>query len=880
MSCPVCGNTNLTGNTEFCPVCGTRNPEYRAPQQPVQPQYQQPQMNQQYGGQPQYQQPYNQAPQQQFQQQQNRQQYQQQQYQQAPPQMQPQYQQAPPQMQPQYQQQPPQQPPKKSNTGVIIGVIAAAVILVVGTILFFALRGGDDKLTPPTAKPTEASTEVAGGTDADTTEATTEEASVEATTEDVQINVSVEDVAYLQRPSIINDNMDFTYEDQAPSVPAQTVAPDLSDLDNHDFVDYYPDEAKQKLAENQFLVMEGSKEFFEVYESNRYDYRPNFVTVDSIMHTYHLYFAHVLKNTEKNYLTADLAKLGELMQEKTAAQLETLKGTEWETAAKINLAYFAIGNHLMNPDSQIPAEVKDTVQAELDLIEAAENVTPSPLFDDPENMEDYTQYIPRGYYDTDENLQRYFKAMMWYGRRNFARAKEDQLRSAFLMTIALDNDTLPLWEEIYTVTSFFAGASDDPGFFEYKPIIDVAYGPNVTVDKLAGNTASWEAFYNLTGQIAPPKINSVVILQTDTDEEAEAKIIGYRFMGQRFSIDETIFQNLCFRNTKENSAGDNRMLPDALDVPAAFGSDTALSILEDRGATDYKNYSENMDKMRSMVKESTDAEWNASLYSSWLNTLRPTLEVRGEGYPTYMQSEEWRKKNLTTFLGSYTELKHDTILYSKQMMAEMGGDVPPVRDDRGYVEAEPEVYARLTALVNATSKGLDSYGVLSDEDRENLALLAQITGQLQTISEKELRDELPTEAEFDFIKSYGGQLEHFWQEVNKDDAENEYFTTGEFPAAIVADVATDPNGYCLELGTGRVGTIEVIVTVDGVKKIAYGSVYSFYQFEQPISERLTDSQWRQKLGMELNDDGTYNFDRSTMPKQEDWSSSYRYEWEY
>ena len=116
--------------------------------------------------------------------------------------------------------------------------------------------------------------------------------------------------------------------------------------------------------------------------------------------------------------------------------------------------------------------------------------------------------------------------------------------------------------------------------------------------------------------------------------------------------------------------------------------------------------------------------------------------------------------------------------------------------------------------------------------------------------------------------------------INKDDAENEYFTTGEFPAAIVADVATDPNGYCLELGTGRVGTIEVIVTVDGVKKIAYGSVYSFYQFEQPISERLTDSQWRQKLGMELNDDGTYNFDRSTMPKQEDWSSSYRYEWEY
>ena len=300
----------------------------------------------------------------------------------------------------------------------------------------------------------------------------------------------------------------------------------------------------------------------------------------------------------------------------------------------------------------------------------------------------------------------------------------------------------------------------------------------------------------------------------------------------------------------------------------------------EKGATDYKNYNENMDKLRTMVNEADEEEWNASLYSSWLNTLRPTLKVRGEGYPTYMQSEEWRKKNLTSFLGSYTELKHDTILYSKQMMAEMGGDEPPVRDDRGYVEAEPEVYARLTALVNATSKGLEGYGVLSAEDKANLELLAQITGQLQTISEKELRNELPTEEEFDFIKSYGGQLEHFWQEVNKDDAENEYFTTEEFPAAIVADVATDPNGTCLELGTGRVGTIQVIITVDGVKKVAYGSVYSFYQFEQPISERLTDSKWRQMLGIELDENGAYNYDRESQPKQEDWSESYRYEWEY
>ena len=31
-----------------------------------------------------------------------------------------------------------------------------------------------------------------------------------------------------------------------------------------------------------------------------------------------------------------------------------------------------------------------------------------------------------------------------------------------------------------------------------------------------------------------------------------------------------------------------------------------------------------------------------------------------------------------------------------------------------------------------------------------------------TIAEKELRGELPTDEEFELIRSYGGQLEHFW----------------------------------------------------------------------------------------------------------------------
>ena len=110
------------------------------------------------------------------------------------------------------------------------------------------------------------------------------------------------------------------------------------------------------------------------------------------------------------------------------------------------------------------------------------------------------------------------------------------------------------------------------------------------------------------------------------------------------------------------------MLPDVLDVPAALGSDASLSILKERGVEDYEGYTENMEKLREGLAADNDELWAASLYAGWLHTLRPLLVPKGEGYPVFMQNDAWTKKNLECFAGSFAELKHDTILYSKQVI--------------------------------------------------------------------------------------------------------------------------------------------------------------------------------------------------------------------
>lgn len=666
--------------------------------------------------------------------------------------------------------------------------------------------------------------------------------------------------------------------DYVPSVESYQVEADLSNVENADRF-YLQDHMVKKLVENNFVVCDGTwSEFFDLYEQNRYLQVPVFVTTDSMMHTYHLYFALLQKNTESNYLTDLTGKFSSRMYEDSLAQYQELAGTEWEDAALKNVAFFAVGAELMGQEvADLPTGAKTIASQEQQLILDARSVEESPLTGD---LEDYSQYKPRGYYEGNEELEQYFRAMMWYGRRNFAQTNETQNREALLMTLALqeDSEAQEAWNAVYSITSFFAGASDDAGYQEYAPIIEEVYGKDVTLEKLVGDDKSFEKYVKLIQTLDPPAINSEVFADDEGETDKTQLAKGFRFMGQRFSLDEAVFTQLCYSKVKENPEGEKRMLPDALDVPAAMGSDKAVELLQENGAFTYAGYEENLEKVQTKIREKPDSFWNASLYANWLYTLNPLLEERGEGYPSFMTNEEWQKKNLEGFLGSWTELKHDTVLYSKQFVAEMGGGDEEV-DDRGYVEPMPELYHRLSVLTQKTAYGLEKFGVINDTDKENLARLEELADQLTTISIKELTNEPLTEAEFELIRSYGGNLEHFWAEAVKEQSESESRPySSEFPAALVVDVATDPNGTVLEEAIGGISEIYVVVPVDGKLRIAKGGVFTYYQFEQPLSDRMTDSQWRQKLGLELTDDMQYIRDDSL--EQPQWTQSYRSKWQY
>ena len=609
------------------------------------------------------------------------------------------------------------------------------------------------------------------------------------------------------------------------------------------------------------------QEFYQAYESIRYDSTPVFITTDSIFHVYHLIFDKMLRDLERNAFIDILNELTGAMLEESLNQYSVLKGTAMETAAGRNVAFFAVPATLLNLDVELPAELKKLVDAEVGLINGGGGVFPSPIWDtggqanDDVLIEDYSQYIPRGHYTRDEALQTYFKAMMWYGRMTFRLKDPIETQRALLVVQALRNaqttsgrSALELWQKIYDPTVFIVGKADDLSIYEYGKLSDSVYGESPDLESFADPQLA-SVFKEAAKQLPPPQVNSMwVYIWQDRDEATQ----GFRFMGQRFTLDAYVFGELMWR--KVGTLENPRDLPKSLDFLAAQGSEEAYSILKNMGETAYANYDSQLKKVKKEVSGFGLDSWTQNLYWSWLYALQPIFVPKGDQYPAFMRTQAWLRKDIQTALSSWTELKHDTILYAKQVMAEMGGG-PQEQPPRGYVEPNPEAYARLLALAEMTREGLENRAILDDVTRGNLDNLIEELEFLLEIAQKELRGETLTDEQYWRIQYYGGWLESMT--IAAADPADAYEGRGyleDQKSAVIADVATGV-GRVLEEGVGYPTSIFVVLP-DAPYQVAVGAVYTYYEFTVEPQNRMTDEEWRTML------------ESGNAPAAPEWTSSF------
>jgi len=623
---------------------------------------------------------------------------------------------------------------------------------------------------------------------------------------------------------------------------------------------------EQKLTEQGFVAVPSNyDQIYSIYEDNTENARPNFVTTDSVLHTYHILYDYTLRNLEINKFIPDLKNLNKVLLQNALSQYASISDPSLKSAAKKNVAYFTVASKLLEPETAIPTDVKDLVEQELSLIDNHIGFQDSPIFG---YKEDYSQYVPRGHYTRNEDFKKYFKTMMWYGRMMFRieppNDKEkgrEETKQALLISLILSQskvnqeEALTVWDRIYQPTVFFVGKADDLSVYDYLKVAKKIFGETLKINILSDD-AKIDLFITEVKTLPAPKISSSFVL----DVEDPTKVTkAFRFMGQRFIPDSYIFQQLVFDNVLNYKGGDSlpftaaqtqrgivRVFPRGLDVAAVLGSQRAKEILDKERDSSYEKYEEQFGKLKTEFSSLPQEQWSENLYWNWLYALLPTLTIKGSGYPIFMQQASWLDKDLNSFLGSWAELRHDTILYAKQSYTAIATSIRevPKPEDRGYVEPNAEVYARLASLAKFMREGLESRNLLVDEYKNKLTRMEEVLLTLKTISEKELTDKDLEKNDYDFIKGIGGTLENL---VTFSAAETEKITSEtDTKMEIIADVHTDGNtARVLEEGVGKPMNLLVVVKESGDLYLTSGAIFSYYEFKHPMSDRLTDEMWQQ-----------------------------------
>jgi hypothetical protein len=379
-----------------------------------------------------------------------------------------------------------------------------------------------------------------------------------------------------------------------------------------------------------------------------------------------------------------------------------------------------------------------------------------------------------------------------------------------------------------------------------------AYGPRTLADE-----ASWEAFLGRSDELPAPQINSTFVRSLE-DLQVE---LGWRFLGQRFTLDAFILQNLVFDKVKELD-GARRDLPSGLDVMAAFGSTAAQESLELGGETAYPNYPEQMALLRDAVQAQPEEQWRSRFYDSWLYAFFPVLDAKGDGFPSYMRSDGWAFKDLNAGLGSWAELKHDTVLYSKMPEGAGGGGPPCLSGPApGYVEPNPVAFYRLASLAQTLAQGLEARGMSGSGDLswsssegppapglselvDGMGTLGEQLQALGDISAKELVGEPLSTEDYATIQAPLGLAERLATMFGQT------LMLERIPEVPIVAAVAGGGDQVLEVGTGYVDRILVVVPIGDRSYVAQGGIFSYYEFPVGRDERLTDDEWRERLAGE------------------------------
>ncbi len=687
---------------------------------------------------------------------------------------------------------------------------------------------------------------------------------------------------------------------------------------------------------NGFVVSErlGADRFATVYYRILSGDLPVLVTADSVLHAWHFSYERLLEESEETQLAPALSNILNGM----AAQLPNLPATVRNGPLASSVAdadyYLAVARSLLTGqqvDTQLGSGSANNLVAQtLAAIAAQQYILDFPLFGTNRPV-DFSQFVVRGHYTRTQSLARYFQTFMWVSRTDFrileSPGEPESLRelgtAAVLASLLQSSGKATEWQELDDFIRMFVGRSQAMNFSQLNYLLNAA--GITSLDGLSTDTlANLQAAIYTGGYGQQLYAADVFFSPFDTNQvqlPASCSFLGQAFVPDGWAISEVIFDRIFWNEDITNVTWYQKVLrryASALDVAYAtlgnrqVGDLIAARMLDTSGIGKFRDgypYAHNLTAAAATFDRLPTAAWEDSLYTRWLAALRtlsaPTTDAV---FPQAMRTRAWARHTLNTQLASYTELKHDTVLYAAQPYAQAILCEYPT----GFVEPVPAFWEQMRLMAGAAAKviqalpasgtmqvidptfGIPVFGAnglplevdLAQRKQARLAFCTNFMEQmaaLETLATKELQQQPFTDMEVTFIQSlmndqsrpYFGSAFDGWypglfykdygQFIYPPD-ETQDLNGSNLSDPLVTDIETavpdviDPIGGVLHEATGNVDLL-VIAVDNGPDKMVYaGPTLSHYEFilPGPNLKRLTDEEWK----------------ASAWPARPDWTTSY------
>ena len=620
------------------------------------------------------------------------------------------------------------------------------------------------------------------------------------------------------------------------------------------------DNEQAKLAEHGFAVIARHEfpSFFYSYLTIYGEDLPVFISADSVLDAVHRSYDDILAGLERYLMVGQLTRLVTDMR-------QSLQGQTGQSAADAEL-FLAVGEALLTGSVPSPlhagvqtSEVQEFLTAAL----AAQGEIQKTLFGVPRRF-DFSQFKPRGHYEGDAVLEPYFRAMMWFGRTDFRLIEtlddgsqvfhRRQLEAALMMRALMTTQARASWDKLDAIVTAFVGEHD----YMVLPELDALLS-DLGVTELSASITDQQIIDAIRdGGYGAQRINSQIMINGG---EVATLPLGrsFAFFGQRYTVDSHIFSNLVYDRVGKGTIG--RWLPDPLDAAyAAFANDHAVALLTDELAL--YPYAPDLEAMRLLVDDHPTAYWESSLYTLWLSALRtlspsrPSAHPSAAGLPRVARSEAWGRRVINTQLGSWSQLRHDTLLYVKQSYTV--GTVCEFPD--AYVDPYPELFAALGRLAG---RGNELLGQLDLPAELALAqtyfrAVGEVMATLEAMAEAQ-RTGMPHSAEHlafvnDVVNVQSGgsgppSVSGWYARLFA----NPLRALEQDP--IIADVHTDVGGdtrpaKVLHVATGLPRMMVMTVDTCVGPRLYVGPAFAYHELEPEGLTRITDSEWSEQITTE------------------------------